>query len=159
MPLALFFLLANTAAAWFMTGLIWFVQVAHYPQFKCVGADIFTVYHERHTRLTTWVVGPPMLIEGFSAVALVFYDSQIVPPWIAWTGLMLLAIIWISTAALQVPRHNVLAMGWNDRAARILCKTNWIRTVAWSARAVLMLYAIWRLLAPVPSLSGPGALP
>jgi hypothetical protein len=147
MSFALLFLLANTASAWFMTGLIWFVQVAHYPQFKCVGVEFFTVYHERHTRLTTWVVGPPMLIEAFTAVALVFCDHTVIPSSTAWTGLILLVIIWLSTACLQVPWHNILASGWNDRAARLLCRTNWIRTIAWSVRALLMLYCVWRVVA------------
>jgi hypothetical protein len=146
MPIALILLLTNTAMAWFMTGLIWFVQMVHYPQFKCVGSEAFGVYHARHTRLTTWVVGPPMLIELASAVGLVVYGGTVIPAPIAWIGLILLAIVWISTTALQVPRHDVLSNGWNDRAASMLCSTNWIRTIGWSARALLMTYAIWRVL-------------
>jgi hypothetical protein len=146
MHTALILLLTNAAMAWFMTGLIWFVQVVHYPQFKCVGSGAFSIYHAGHTRLTTWVVGPPMLIELASAVGLVVYGGRVIAAPISWIGLILLAIVWISTAFLQVPRHDVLAKGWNDRAASLLCSTNWIRTIAWSARALLMTYAIWRFL-------------
>lgn len=146
MQIALILLLTNTAMAWFMTGLIWFVQVVHYPQFKCVGDEAFGVYHSGHTRLTTWVVGPPMLIEFASAVCLVIYGGTVIPAPIAWIALILLAIVWISTALLQVPRHDVLAKGWNDRAARLLCSSNWIRTIGWSARALLMTYSIWHFL-------------
>jgi hypothetical protein len=142
---ALIFLLTNCVMAWFMTGLIWFVQVVHYPQFKCVGSEAFGVYHAGHTRLTAWVVGPPMLIELASAVGLVVFGGVVVAPTLSWIGLILLAVVWLSTAFLQVPRHDVLSSGWNDRAARLLCSTNWIRTVAWSARALLMTYAIWRI--------------
>jgi hypothetical protein len=139
-------LLINAASAWFMTGLIWFVQIVHYPQFEGVGNDAFNAYHERHTRMTTWVVGPPMLIEAFSAVGLIVYRGAVVSAAVAWTGLALLIVIWLSTAFLQVPRHNVLSSGWNERAGQALCATNWIRTVGWTVRAALMLYAIFRLL-------------
>jgi hypothetical protein len=132
--------------AWFMTGLIWFVQVVHYPQFKFVGSDAFGVYHAGHTRLTTWVVGPPMLIEMASAVGLAVFGGSVISPIISWIGLILLGIVWLSTASLQVPWHDVLSKGWNDRAVRLLCGTNWIRTIGWSVRAVLMTYAIWRFL-------------
>jgi hypothetical protein len=39
--------LAATAA---MVGLIWFVQVVHYPLFASVGADEFVAYENAHTR-------------------------------------------------------------------------------------------------------------
>ena len=39
--------LAATAA---MCGLIWFVQVVHYPLFAGVGDDGFTAYEQRHQR-------------------------------------------------------------------------------------------------------------
>ena len=42
--------LAATAA---MTGLIWFVQVVHYPLFAAVGADQFVAYEVAHQRRTS----------------------------------------------------------------------------------------------------------
>ena len=134
-------LLANVAATWFMVGLIWFVQLVHYPQFAGVGSEGFIAYHRRHQRFTTYVVAPPMLVEALTSVALVFRPG-VVSPLAAWAGLALVAVIWASTATLQVPRHNDLAHGGFDGAicAR-LCRTNWIRTIAWTARGVLMLAA------------------
>lgn len=35
-----------------MVGLIWFVQVVHYPLFASVGADGFTDYETAHRRRT-----------------------------------------------------------------------------------------------------------
>ena len=59
--------LVATAA---MAGLIWFVQVVHYPLFAGVGRDGFAAYEARHTRRTSWVVGPFMAVEGVAAIAL-----------------------------------------------------------------------------------------
>ncbi len=55
-------LLAHLAATLFMIGVIWFVQVVQYPLFSRVGPEKFSLYSEAHSRLTTYVVGPPMLV-------------------------------------------------------------------------------------------------
>ena len=63
-------LLIHIFATLFMTGLIWFVQVVHYPLFGNVGDEQFKTYEELHQRLTTWVVVPAMLVEIATAVLL-----------------------------------------------------------------------------------------
>ena len=133
-----FVLLANVAATWFMVGLIWFVQLVHYPQFAAVGADGFVPYHRRHKRFTTLVVAPPMLIEATTALWLAVRPG-VVPATLAWIGVALVAVIGLSTALLQVPRHSDLSRGFDATACTRLCRTNWIRTAAWTARGVLML--------------------
>ena len=55
-------LLANLSTTLFMVGVIWFVQVVHYPLFSRVGGEGFALYSKAHSRLTTYV-GPPMLVE------------------------------------------------------------------------------------------------
>ncbi len=67
-----FVLLVHIAATLFMTGLIWFVQIVHYPLFSSVGADGFVAYEAAHTARTTWVVGPPMLLEAGTAALFVW---------------------------------------------------------------------------------------
>ncbi len=133
-------LIVQTLTTLFMTGLIWFVQIVHYPLMGRVGGDAFGRYEAAHTRLTTWVVGPPMLAEGVTAIMILVRRPAWLPAWQAWTGLALLALIWISTAALQVPAHRRLAGGFDPAAHRRLVSTNWIRVVAWSLRAALVLH-------------------
>ncbi len=135
-------LLVHAAATLFMTGLIWFVQVVHYPMFASVGADAFAAYAQRHSSLTGWVVGPVMLIELATAIALVADTS--VPRWMSWTGAALLAAVWLSTALLQVPRHAELARGFDPVAHGSLVATNWIRTIGWSLRALLSMGMVSR---------------
>jgi multisubunit Na+/H+ antiporter MnhB subunit len=62
----------------------------------------------------------------------------------AWTmtGAFLLAVIWASTAFLQVPMHNVLTDGFNAEAHGRLVQTNWIRTIGWTLRGLLALYLV-----------------
>jgi uncharacterized membrane protein len=132
-------LLAQVAATLYMAGIIWFAQIAHYPLLEQVGRESFAEYQNANMRRTGWVVGPPMLTEGITAIALVWVRPSGVSDGLVWTGLGLLLVIWISTLTLQVPRHQALARGFDDAAHRALVATNWIRTVAWSLRGLLVL--------------------
>ncbi len=130
-------LLANVFATCFMTGLIWFVQVVHYPLFAAVGEAEFPSYSRAHQFRTTLVVGPVMLVEALTALLLALDVPAGTPPTLAWIGVALLAIVWISTAALQVPAHTRLLKGLDGSVVRRLVASNWIRTIAWSARAIV----------------------
>jgi uncharacterized membrane protein len=131
-------LLANAVATVFMTGLIWFVQVVHYPLFARVGNDVFPAYSQAHQTLTTLVVGPPMLVEALTAALLVIARPAGTSAALAWTGLALVIVIWLSTAALQVPAHGRLVQGFDADTNALLVSSNWIRTVCWTARTVLV---------------------
>jgi uncharacterized membrane protein len=138
-------LLIHVFATLFMTGLIWFVQIVHYPLFANVGSDQFRTYEELHQRLTTWVVGPAMLVELATALWLVKYP----PPGastLAWVGVALVVVIWMSTATLSVPAHTSLAAAYTSAALNKLVGTNWIRTVAWTARAILVMVMTYRVM-------------
>ena len=135
-----YILLAHLAATLFMVGVIWFVQVVHYPLFSRIGSEKFSLYSEAHSRLTTYVVGPPMLVEASTALLLVFQRPEGVPLEAALIGLALVVAVWLSTALLQVPRHTTLGSGFDRRAWSGLVLSNWVRTVAWSARGGLVLW-------------------
>lgn len=138
--------LAHAAATLYMTGLIWFVQVVHYPLFAAVGPDRFAEYARRHADRTRWVVGPPMLVEGATAVWLVWDRPEPVPVWVVWAGLALAAVNWVSTAGVQIPCHTRLAHGFDPTSHRRLVFTNWVRAAAWSARGLLAIGVVLALL-------------
>ncbi len=142
-------MLLHTASTLFMTGLIWFVQIVHYPLMARVGSDSWKAYQEQHMRRTTWVVAPAMLIEAASAILIavivtVSARSSVSTDVVAlsWIGAGLLLVIWISTATLQVPAHQRLLRAFEAETHSRLVRSNWIRTAAWSMRAVI---AIWLL--------------
>ena len=135
--------LAHLGSTMFMMGLIWFVQVVHYPLFSSVGLRDFPSYEQRHTRLTTWVVAPPMLIEGATAVLLMWLRPQDDSTWLLISGIVLLGVAWLSTACIQVPCHNRLSQGFDPVVHQRLVATNWLRTVAWSLRGALVLGMAW----------------
>jgi hypothetical protein len=136
-------LLTHAAATLFMVGVIWFVQVVHYPLFDRVGTSDFSAYSTRHTTVTGLVVGPPMILEAGTAVALVVWTPPGISVSLVWTGLLLVAGIWLSTALLQAPRHTTLGRGFDPAAHRFLVTSNWLRTVLWSLRGLVVLCILY----------------
>ncbi|MEL6545882.1 MAG: hypothetical protein AAFQ82_14730 [Myxococcota bacterium] len=141
-------LVAHLASTLFMTGLIWFVQVVHYPLFANVGRADFARYEALHTVQTGWVVMPVMLLELGTALALVIAPPEPLGRWIPVLGLGLLGIVWLTTAVFSVPAHSALSGGFADAAHQSLVQTNWVRTVGWTLRSGLILWVVATLLRP-----------
>ncbi len=120
-----------------MVGLIWFVQVVHYPLFATVGSDHFASYETAHQRLTSFVVGPLMAVEGVTAIWLVVAPPAALSRVLPLLGLAVLGVIQASTVFLQVPQHAALANGYDPARVSRLVRTNWIRTVGWSIRGII----------------------
>ncbi|MBM4069717.1 MAG: hypothetical protein FJ271_12305 [Planctomycetes bacterium] len=143
--LARLVLLANVVSTLVLVGVIWFVQIVHYPQFARVGRDGFAGYEAAHVRLTTWVVAPPMLIEALTSGVLAWQPPSPGLTLVCRGGLLLVIVIWLSTAILQVPQHNVLARSFDADAHRRLVASNWIRTICWSLRGLLVVFLLAQL--------------
>jgi hypothetical protein len=142
MPRAL--LAANLATALLLTGLIWTIQLVHYPLFEKADRARFADFEAEHSMRITWLVGPLMLAELAAAALLAFRPPDRVPPLAAWFLLLLLGLIWASTLFLQVPRHAELAHGFSPAAHHALVLSNWIRTAAWTARSAILLFFSFR---------------
>lgn len=129
-----------------MVGIIWFVQIVHYPLMESLGPENFREYSREHQRRTSWVVGGPMLLEAGTAVALVWFQPTrlLTPAFSVSCGLLVL--IWLSTVYWQVPHHEKLLDGFDKVRIRKLVQSNWLRTFAWSMRGLLIgLSAPWCL--------------
>jgi uncharacterized membrane protein len=130
-------LLVHLLATAFMAGLIWFVQVVHYPLMAEVGAERFVDYEQRHQSRTSLVVGPPMAVEGVTTVLLFLAPPAGVGRMLPFIGGVLLAVVLGSTVLVQVPLHGRLGQSFDPATVRRLVATNWVRTAGWSARALL----------------------
>ena len=134
--------LLNISSTWFMVGLIWLIQIVHYPLFKLAGKNEFQTFHNGHSMMITPLVGTVMIIELISSILLVVFPPKNVSITIPIIGVILLFIIWASTAFLQIPQHNALSKAYEFEAHNLLVQTNWIRTIAWSMRGLLLLYML-----------------
>lgn len=126
-----------------MVGVIWTIQVVHYPFFHRVDKQGYGLHMDAHRKKISYIVIPVMLAELASAVGLVFIKTQFQFEFIA--GLILLLMIWISTVVIQVPSHHILANGYNQTETDKLVKRNWIRTILWSFRLAILLFVLSHL--------------
>ena len=138
-------LLVHLAATWYLVGLCWLVQRVQYPLMAQVGREGFTAYEAAHVARISPIVAPPMIIELVTGVALVMTAGAAFRNPVFLLSLGLLAAIWISTFALQVPLHGQLSAGFDSEAHASLVATNWLRTLAWTARGVIVAWMTWSL--------------
>lgn len=135
-------LLAQLGTTLPLVGLIWLVQVVSYPLFLHVGRADFAAYHSAHMRLISFVVAPLMVGELLAALAWTAYPPSNVPGWVTWAALALALSTWLVTFALAVPRHDALAEAFDAERASSLVRVNWLRTIAWTARGVILLWSV-----------------
>ncbi|MFN4241720.1 MAG: hypothetical protein ACK4PI_00630 [Tepidisphaerales bacterium] len=131
----------SAAMSGVMCGLVWFVQLVHYPLMSHpghAGEGRWSAYHAGHTTRTTWVVAPAMVGELATAAALLVWLGASGAWWV-WAQAALAALAWAVTFALQVPQHGRLSRGFDADLHRRLVAGNWVRVVIWTARFVLML--------------------
>lgn len=131
-------LLINSGSSLFMMGLIWFIQLVHYPSFRNVGEKNFKQFHRNHVFRTGLVVVPVMLTELVTSGILSVLSSPV--SIFNRTGLGIVLLIWIVTALVQAPIHRNLQFGYNIEEIDRLIRTNWIRTVFWTIKALLSLF-------------------
>jgi hypothetical protein len=137
-------LLAHALVTAMLTGIIWFVQVVHYPLFPLAGGQNYPLYQRRHEQGITRIVVPLMIVETLTAIALIIRFPAGVSRSLFYLTLVLLVINWLSTFLLQVPQHRVLELGFNIDAWQNLCRTNWVRTLTWTLRLIILLLILTR---------------
>ena len=129
----------NAVSTWAMVGVIWIVQLVHYPLLALVGTDRSVEVAEKHQRAISFVVGPPMAVEGITTLLLLVSRPDSVPVWMPWFGAFSLAVALACTVLLSVPRHARMAASPDAEVGAELVRTNWPRTIAWSAHGAICL--------------------
>ncbi|MFZ3231514.1 MAG: hypothetical protein WA160_15005 [Pseudobdellovibrio sp.] len=122
-----------------MTGLIWLIQTLHYPAYTFIAADKFATFHAFHSKTITYIVGPIMTIELISGFYILYQSHMNI---YAVLNLLSIIFIWLATALLSVPTHNKLSLGYSLKHIQFLVSTNWIRTLLWTLRSLLIIYCI-----------------
>lgn len=127
-------LMVQLIATCAMFGVIWFVQLVTYPQFEAISSVDFPSYHSDYSRRITWLVGPLMILELATSIGCVWLLWNSPLRWLAITGLILVLLLWATTALLQVPQHEKLSYGKDEEVIAALVAGNWIRVALWTAR-------------------------
>jgi hypothetical protein len=129
----------HLTATLLMVGIIWFVQIVHYPLMTYVDQERFLEYSIVNQARTSRVVVVPMLVELASAIALTMspFGGKSSPAF--YLSLVGLTVVWLSTFCWQVPMHKTLLIAHDPMTIHRLVRSNWLRTFGWTARGVLLL--------------------
>ena len=130
----LFFL--NVISAFLLTGVIWTIQLVHYPSFHFIDKLSFTNFHNFHERRISIIVMPLMFIELITSIALYTHNMWSI---VFTLNLLVVVLIWCSTFFVQVPIHSILSQKKDKDLIEKLVNTNWIRTFLWSMRMLLII--------------------
>jgi len=132
------YLVLHIFACFFMTGVIWIVQILVYPNFRIVPPEAINQFHDHHSRQITRLVAPVMTLEFATGIILYLHDAGFG----FFVNLGSILALWGLTIIVSVPLHNKIS---KNTAAVIekLIATNWARTIIWSARSIFWLYFLW----------------
>jgi hypothetical protein len=130
--------LIHHVATLIMTGAIWLAQLSQYPLLAYVGRRNFIRYEHEHIRRISDIAWFIIYIELFTGIGLLVSPVTGVALSVRIAGFALIALIWAATWFVQYPIHRKLEHGFDPKLHRKLVRTNWIRTLAWTARAVLL---------------------
>lgn len=138
--------LINLILSAMLTGLIWTIQMVHYPGFLVVGTENFLAYQQQHMRTVSYIVIPLMLSELAAAFFLLMryptpHSAEV------YLATAMVVIIWLTTMLVSSPLHSKLAaQGYNAQLINWLIATNWLRTAAWSTRTGILVLLAWQLI-------------
>ena len=138
-------LIINIFSAFFATGLIWTIQLVHYPSMHFVSRDKFELFHYFHQLRISIIAMPLMAIELITTIILFMQNIDNESSLIFKINLIIVTLIWFSTFFIQVPLHQKLSKGKKNSLIDKLVLTNWFRTVLWTLRSILIIFFLYLL--------------
>ena len=123
----------------FMVGVIWIVQLVHYPTFLFIDEQKSYDFQKFHMSRISYIVMPAMTTELFSGIYIYKYSNMAIDSNLFLLALTILIINWIITALVFVKMHNKLLINYKIEIISLLVKWNWLRTLLWSVRLILLL--------------------
>ena len=118
-----------------MVGIIWVIQVVHYPSFHFIGNSRYISFQKFHMERISYIVIPVMLVESISGFLLIYDELNL----ILLISMVLLLSIWMLTAFFFASVHQKLVSVYQLEMVAKLVKINWIRTLLWTLRLLLLI--------------------
>ncbi len=122
-------------------GLIWVIQLVHYPAFAFVSASNGGAFSAFHSNSISLIVAPLMLAELASAFWLIS-ESGVSNP-LSWLNLVTILALWFITFFVFVPLHAQLSVTFSPELIQSLVQKNWWRTILWTMRVPLLFWMLW----------------
>lgn len=132
-----FVLLGHLIFTSIMTGVIWVIQIVHYPSFHFIEKELYTAFQKFHMNKISIIVIPIMLAELITGMML-FLDKSSKSPFLI-ISFVILVLIWLITGVFFSKAHNELMTGYQELVVNQLVVMNWIRTLLWTLRLLLLI--------------------
>ena len=136
-----FVLLGHLIFTSIMTGVIWVIQIVHYPSFHFIEKELYTAFQKFHMNKISIIVMPIMLAELITGIML-FLDKSFKSPFLI-ISIIILVLIWLITGVFFTKAHNELIAGYQELVVNQLVAMNWIRTLLWTLRLLLLTYFVY----------------
>ena len=120
----------------YLVSLVLMTQFITYPTFLNIDKDKFSDYHRKYVNNISFIVAPVMLIE-LSTLSLIAYFSS---EFLIIKSLFLLLVIWLTTFFIMIPSHNRISKSFNIKEIKSLINYNWIRTILWSFKLLVIIF-------------------
>ena len=131
-----FFLFLHFSLTFFMTGLIWLIQLIHYPTFSFIEKKQYKQFQNFHMNRIFYLVAPIMILELFSgAYFFFFYFSESI---FFSINFILNILIWMITLIVFVRIHRKLLDGFKASLYKKLILSNWSRTFLWTSKCIFI---------------------
>lgn len=126
-----------------MVGVIWIIQLVHYPTFLFIDKQKYMKFQEFHMSRVSYIVMPTMIAELFSGIYILFYNNVLIVNTFFLLASFSLFLNWVITALVFVKIHNGLLIKYEKNIILLLVKLNWLRTILWSLRLVFLAIIIF----------------
>ncbi len=130
-------------ATFIMVGVIWVIQLVHYPSFYFIEKKKYQSFQKFHMRNISYIVMPMMIIELFTGFILIVNFNNFKGYYNFNISLFFLLCTWAITGIIFTKLHNELLKGYDKLIIKKIIKWNWIRTIFWTFRLFLLSYIIY----------------
>ncbi len=130
------------ALVFYGNGAAFVESFVNYPSWPLIGSDDFVAYHQFiGPRVLMFLVAPALLGTVFT-VLMLWARPAVIPLWAVLAAIAAQAIVWVSTATIQVPiQLQLSAHGLSVDLIERLIETNfWLRRIPYAVCAGLFLW-------------------
>ena len=120
----------------YLVSLVFMTQFITYPTFLHIDKDKFSEYHRKYVNNISFIVAPVMLIELLTLLLIAYFSKD----FLIIKSLILLLVIWLTTFFIMIPSHNKISKSFNKKEINRLINYNWIRTILWSFKLLVIIF-------------------
>lgn len=136
------------ALIFYANGAAFLESFVNYPSWRLIGAQDFLGYHHFVApRIIAFLVVPALAATALTIVMLWFRPAAI-PLSTVWVAIALQAIVWVSTATIQIPiQVEFSSTGFSEEhLVRLMTSNFWLRRIPLALTAALFLWMTHRVI-------------